>query len=255
MIHMRTVTPTIRATLLLFLLGGCDKPPVTAREGRPMPQMQRLSYTIARDPARRDAQEAAATTRLLAMLREPDRTDVRRRLESSDWNTQTSLTAIPDNAEATAILGEIYAIKEARLRDVLAGEQRELAHLVAAPVTIAVWNPPDTARYAALVVRTPGGNGRNIILLAPGEVGENRLAQALRILARSRATDGEFASVLVRRYLKGNAPEAAAAELAAVTPLVAQLQAAARLNVPGYGELPAIQITVAPVPRSGAARR
>jgi hypothetical protein len=204
---------------------------------------------VATVAAQRDAQEAAAKTRLLALLEEPMRAFVKTRLESPDLNTQVSITGIPGNPEAAAVLGEIYAIKEARHADAYLSEQRALASLRAAPVTVALWRPPQAVEYSAILVRTPGGLGQNIILLKDGDATADRLAQALRILARSRAAEGEFPSKLVRRYAAGVAPRASGSEQSVVLPIVGQLGTAANHDIPGYGSLPAVTFSVAPIPR------
>jgi hypothetical protein len=234
----------------LIAIFGCDRTPSTAmRRSQASEAPVPRQYVVAKDPAGRDAQERDATKRLLGMLREPMRSNVKGHLESSDWNTQTAITSIAGNPAATEVLEEIYAIKDARLRDSLRAGHRELAHIVVAPVTVGIWTPPKGAKYTSLVERTPGGLGRNLVLLSPDDIDVDRLAQAFRILSRSRTRDGEFTTSLVRQYIRGKAPKATKAEIDIVRPIILKLRSAKSSPLDGYGTLQSIETRVGPVAR------
>ena len=214
---------------------------------KPISWVPVFNGVVATDPLKRDAQEAAAKARLLSLLDEPHRTFVKSRLESSDPDTRTSISGIPGNPAAAAVLAEIYAIANARHNESYLTQQRELATLMSAPVLIALWQPSKSVEYRATVVRTT--RGQNIILLQEEEAMADRLAQALRIVARSRLREGEFPQNQVRRYAQGIPPMASAAEKSVVLSVIAQLRSAERREVEGYGNLQAVTVTVGPVPR------
>src|ERR1700704_483579 len=124
--HIRTLASF--PFLAILSLTGCDRSLTTnashSMKRLPIAPVPTFTGVVSTDAPQRDAQEAAAKARLLALLEEPMRAFVKARLESPDLNTQVSITGIPGNPEAAAVLGEIYAIKEARHADAYLSEQQ-----------------------------------------------------------------------------------------------------------------------------------
>ncbi|MDQ3996878.1 MAG: hypothetical protein M3303_07640 [Gemmatimonadota bacterium] len=193
-----------------------------------------------------DAMEAAALQRLYGILEPATRDEVRKSLESPDFNEQLSINSIR-SAEGARLLAEIYAVRWARRDAARLVDMQRLARLISAPVTVAVAQTDPTTKYAATIIRTPG-TGENLIVLSSEDMSAQLLADAFVALAGSRAADGEIPAREVRMHVdRGITPRAPPEQIELAKPLVARLESAAPTDVKGVGRVPAITTTVGPV--------
>jgi hypothetical protein len=201
----------------------------------------------------RDSLAEATFNQLLALLPVDQREVVRADLQSKDLGTRGSVAGFPDNPEAARLLGIIYSIWEADRLDRAALAQRELATRHEAPVIIAAVSRLPGRNVIIRMTRSPGGHGKNIVAILDSELSVLRIAQSLRMLQRSRATHGEFPREGVRLDVKGGAlPPASVGELRLAEEAFARLQGAPSSELPGFGLVPNITVSVPPVTSSGA---
>lgn len=111
-------------------------------------------------------------------------------------------------------------------------------------VTVVLKERFNPSNLAAVLRRTPGANGTNIIALRRSAATPELLATALATLARSRATAGEAPArkitVAIRDGLKLR--PLSASERTRLDGMIGRLVAASPQAVPGVGYVPAITV-------------
>jgi len=238
-----------RAALLVGVaLMACDNSgPTGAKQKRPVYPVPVYSGQIPASPAARDAEEQAALDRLFEISPAKHLEFLKKTLSSPDWNTQTSIVSVAGNPEAAQLLSKIYAIREARRKEQLLAERRQDAAVYHAEVTFALLRRVRESKIAAILTRTPRGD--NIIGVFDSDLTPERIAQALRMLARSRAKDGDIPLDQVRAYAdRGTtAPHASPDERAFASAVIAKLRQAEPRTVASYGIVPTISVTIGPL--------
>jgi uncharacterized protein YciW len=225
---------------------GCDsQDPTTAKPRIPAYPVPVYSAQVPTNAAARDQEEQAALNRLYEITAPRHLEFLKKTLSSPDWNTQTSIVSVKGNAEAAQLLSKIYAIREARKRDeVLADRQRDASVY---PAAVALLHRIRESKSAAVLTRTT--RGENFVGIFDTDLTPERIAQTLRMLARSRAKHGDIPLDQVRAYVDRGVdlPHASADERAFARGVIERLSKAKPQAVPGYGEVPAVTVNVGPV--------
>jgi len=213
---------------------------------------QMVKYTVRPDlvkvpasVAERDRQERESIKRLLAQLSARQREFVETELANPD--KQGSVVAVPNSQEVANLFATIYAIRDARAADARLAEQQEMAARSSAPLVIAVLPSTTKASFAVLMIRTPGARGAENILAVPqSALTPERLTQGLKLLSQSRRLHGDIPEKEVSAAIRDPATRITDAERAAANDILRNIAHATPRNIPGFGIVPSITVTVGP---------
>ncbi|MBA3888927.1 MAG: hypothetical protein H0X64_00195 [Gemmatimonadaceae bacterium] len=225
---------------------GCDSSTFTqARPAMPSHAIGISQTPIPSTLREMDEAERVATAQLFEALPGQYHQMVRETLNSTDWNTATSITRLPGPPEAAAHLSTVYSIREARRsRFALRGEQ-SAAMEREARVTIAA--VPNLGR-SIIVTRRPPPHLDNVVALNATEVNPRLIAYGLRAVELSRMRHGDFPSASVRMVLKappvGRPFDVAALDRGIRAAELLKKGKARQLLT--YGEVRAVDLTVPP---------
>ena len=194
--------------------------------------------------AERDAMHRDALAALLPLLTPVEREAVERSLEDPSLG---SVGSVQGNPEIARLLSVLYAIQNANADDAQLAKLQGWATIYEAQVTIAVVESFDSPDTSARIHRH---RGANLIVIRRASLSEAHIAAALATISRSRLQQGHLLGepLTIDLPAEPRVPPLSEEQRAMARSAKEELLAAPSRMVPGFGDIPAISLTLPPEP-------